>query len=126
MKKTGIVDETQFLEKVNHQSLQIQIQEAVRKLIFEDQVTAIYFATNTIATEGLKQIKNFGKKIQEDIDVVSFDENLIFQFLDVHIPFMNQPIKKMGQEAVGILIDQIENKNRETKNILLTATLETK
>lgn len=126
MKKTGLVDETQFLAKVSHQSLQSEIQEAVRKLIFEDQVTAIYFATNTIATEGLKQIKNLGKKIQEDIDVVSFDENLIFQFLDVHIPFMNQPIKEMGQEAVRILIDQIENKERETKNVLLIATLETK
>lgn len=126
MKKTSIVDNTQFLVKVNHQSLHSEIQEAVRKLIFEDKVTAIYFATNTIATEGLKQIKNFGKEIQNEIDVVAFDENLIFQFLDVHIPFMSQPIKKMGQEAVRILIDQIENKDHGTKNILLSATLETK
>lgn len=126
MKKTSIVDNTQFLVKVNHQSLHSEIQEAVRKLIFEDKVTAIYFATNTIATEGLKQIKNFGKEIQNEIDVVAFDENLIFQFLDVHIPFMSQPIKKMGQEAVRILIDQIENKDQGTKNILLSATLETK
>ncbi|MBP6588225.1 MAG: substrate-binding domain-containing protein, partial [Flavobacterium sp.] len=116
----------QFLTKVNHQSMQSEIKAAVQKLIFEDQVTAIYFATNTIATEGLKQIKNFGKKIQEEIDVLAFGENLIFQFLDVHIPFMSQPIKKMGQEAVRILIDQIENKDHGTKNILLTATLETK
>lgn len=125
MKNSGITDGTQFLIKVNHQSLQSEIQEAVRELIFEEQVTAIYFATNTIATEGLKQIKNFGKKIQEEIDVVAFDENLIFQFLDVHIPFISQPIKKMGQEAVRILIDQIEKKDIEIKNILLTATLET-
>ena len=126
MKQTGIVDAAQFLTKVNHQSMQSEIKAAVQKLIFEDQVTAIYFATNTIATEGLKQIKNFGKKIQEEIDVLAFDENLIFQFLDVHIPFMSQPIKKMGQEAVRILIDQIENKDHGTKNILLSATLETK
>ena len=126
MKQTGIVDKAQFLTKVNHQTMQIEIEAAVRKLIFEDQVTAIYFATNTIATEGLKQIKNFGKKIQEEIDVVAFDENLIFQFLDVHIPFISQPIKKMGQEAVRILIDQIENKDQGTINVLLKATLETK
>ncbi len=126
MKQTGIADETQFLIKVNHQSLQSEIQDAVRKLIFEDKVSAIYFATNTIATEGLKQIKNFGKKIQEEIDVVAFDENLIFQFLDVHIPFISQPIKEMGQKAVRILIDQIEKKDSVTKNILLKATLETK
>jgi len=125
MKQSGIVDGTQFLRKVNHQSLQSEIQEAVRELIFDNKVSAIYFATNTIATEGLKQIKNFGKKIPDEIDVVAFDENLIFQFLDVHIPFISQPIKKMGQEAVRILIDQIEHKDRETKNILLTATLET-
>jgi LacI family transcriptional regulator len=125
MKQAGIVDGTQFLKKVNHQSLSGEIQESVRKLIFEDQVTAIYFAANTIATEGLKQIRNLGKKIQDEIDVVAFDENLIYQFLDVKIPFISQPIKQMGQEAVRILIDQIEKNNRETKNILLTATLET-
>lgn len=126
MKQTEISDQTQFLKKVNHHSLQTEIKEAVQQLIFEDQVTAIYFTTNTLATEGLKQIKNFGKKIQEDIEVVAFDENLIFQFLDVHIPFISQPIKKMGQEAVRILIDQIENKNNEKQNILLPATLQTK
>ncbi|SHG33042.1 transcriptional regulator, LacI family [Flavobacterium fluvii] len=126
MKQAGIVDGTQFLAKVNHQSLQTEIQEAVQKLIFEDKVTAIYFSTNTIATEGLKQIKNVGKKIQEEIDVVAFDENLIFQFLDVHVPFVSQPIKKMGQEAVRILIDQIENKDQGIINVLLKATLETK
>ena len=115
MKKTGIDDLTQFLRKVNHQSLQTEIQEAVRKLIFEDQVTAIYFGTNTIATEGLKQIKNFGKKIQEDIEIVSFDDNLIFQFLDVHIPYVSQPIKNMGQQAVRILIDQRSEERRVGK-----------
>ncbi|WP_281337247.1 LacI family DNA-binding transcriptional regulator [Flavobacterium eburneipallidum] len=126
MKQTNIADPTQYLKKVNHQSLQSEIQEAVRELIFDEKVSAIYFATNTIATEGLKQIRNFGKKIQSEIDVVAFDENLIYQFLDVHIPFISQPIKEMGQEAVRILIEQIENKDKESQNILLTATLETK
>lgn len=126
MKQSNIADNSQFLRKINHQSLQSEIQEAVRELIFDEKVTAIYFATNTIATEGLKQIRNFGKKIQSEIDVVAFDENLIYQFLDVHIPFMSQPIKEMGQKAVRILIDQIENRDKESQNVLLTATLETK
>jgi LacI family transcriptional regulator len=124
MNQAGIVDGTQFLRKVNHQSLQSEIKEEVRKLIFEDKVTAIYFATNTIATEGLKQIINFGKKIQDEIDVVAFDENLIYQFLEVQIPFISQPIKEMGQEAVRILINQIEKKDLEIKNILLKAAFE--
>lgn len=124
MRQSGMDDGTQFLRKVNHQSLQSEIKEEVRKLIFEDKVTALYFGTNTIATEGLMQIRNFGKKIQEEIDVVAFDENLIYQFLDVQIPFMSQPIKEIGQEAVRILIHQIEKKDVEIKNILLTAALE--
>jgi LacI family transcriptional regulator len=124
LNQAGIIDGTQFLRKVNHQSLQSEIKEQVRKLIFEDKVTAIYFATNTIATEGLIQIRNFGKKIQDEIDVVAFDENLIYQFLDVQIPFISQPIKEMGQEAVRILINQIEKKNLEIKNVLLKATFE--
>jgi len=125
LEQAGISDSKQFLRKVNHQSLQSEIQIEVKKLIFEDKVSAIYFATNTIATEGLKQIRNFGKKIPDDIEVVAFDENLIFQFMDDHIPFIRQPIKEMGQEAVRILIDQIEKEDSEIRNTLLTATLVT-
>lgn len=125
LEQAGISDSKQFLRKVNHQSLQSEIQIEVQKLIFEDKVSSIYFATNTIATEGLKQIRNFGKKIPDDIEVVAFDENLIFQFMDDHIPFIRQPIKEMGQEAVRILIDQIEKEDSEIRNTLLTATLVT-
>lgn len=125
LKQAGIADGKQFLRKVNHQSLQSEIKKEVQKLIFEDQVSAIYFSTNTIATEGLRQILNFGKKVPDEIDVVAFDENLIYQFLDVPIPFISQPIKQMGQEAVRILMDQIEQKDLGIKNILLTASLET-
>ncbi len=124
LKQAGIVDADKFLRKVNHQSLQSEIKTEVQKLIFDDQVTAIYFSTNTIATEGLRQIRNFGKKIPDEIDVVAFDENVIYQFLEEPIPFIRQPIKEMGQEAVRILIDQIEQKDLEIKNRLLKASLE--
>ncbi len=125
LKQAGIVEPEKFLRKVNDQSLQHEIKKEVQKLIFEDQVTAIYFLTNTIATEGLRQIRNFEKTIPDEIDVVAFDENLIYQFLDVPIPFISQPIKQMGQEAVRILMDRIEQKDLEIKNILLKASLET-
>lgn len=125
IKKSKIVGGIPFLEKVNHQLLQSEIKEAVRKLIFDDKVSAIYFATNTIATEGLKQIRNFGKKIPDEIEVIAFDENLIYQFLDVKIPFISQPIKEMGKKAVRILIDQIEKEDFKIKNTLLTAKLVT-
>ena len=103
-----------IIEKVNHRSLSNDMKAIIKKLIYKDGIEAIYFQTNTLAEEGLKQLVAFGKNVMNGIDVVVFDQNLAYHFLENFIPYINQPIKKMGQKSVQMLIDQIEG-NQEGK-----------
>jgi LacI family transcriptional regulator len=113
-----------FIEKVGHHSLKKDMRRIIGKLIFEDKVDAIYFQTNTLAEEGFKQLLEIDKSILNSVDVVVFDQNSSYSFLENFIPYINQPIKKMGQKSVRMLIDLIEGKKVDKHCVQLKAKLE--
>ena len=128
LKNAGITDV--YIQKVGHASLEKDMKRAVGKLIGEDRVDAIYFQTNTLAEEGLKQLMDLGKDVLSATDVVVFDQNSTYHFLEKFIPYVNQPIKQMGQKSVRVLINQIEDENAAKSQIqfetkLVTGNLET-
>ena len=123
LENAGITD--RFVQKVRHTSLEKDMKRAIGKLIREDKVDAIYFQTNTLAEEGLKQLMNLGKEVLNNTDVVVFDQNSTYHFLENLVPYISQPIKKMGQKSVGILIDQIEGKDTVKSQIRFETKLET-
>ena len=100
------------------------IKKALKKLIYEEQVDAIYFHTNKLAAEGIKQLVAIDKNILKNIDIVVFDQNLAFNFLEHKIPYVSQPLKKMGQKAITTLIDVIENKTEDITQISLKVKLD--
>ncbi len=115
MQQDGVNDAEALVYKVGHLSLKSDMKEAIQKLVTEQGIRAIYFQTNTLAEEGLRQLMNLGRELLNEMDVVAFDHNSTYHFLENFIPYMKQPIKKMGQKSVEVLIDQIEDKTGEDK-----------
>lgn len=115
-----------YIVKINNRSIENDMRTAILKLILEDDVDAIYFNTNALAEEGLKHLMNICKNILKKIDVVMFDQNKAYFFLEDFIPYLNQPIRKMGQEAVRLIINEIETAKKLTNQIYLNAKLEVK
>lgn len=124
LRKAGINSETKYIREVNYDSFEEEMKKAVRGLIFEDEVEAIFFCTNTLAIEGLKQIFSLGRKVPEEVDVVAFDQTIAYDFFRYTIPHVTQPIKEIGQEAVRILIDQINGETSGATQVCLRAKLE--
>ena len=124
LKQAGIDSTTRYIRKVRYSSFEKDIERAVRDLIFEENVEALFFCTNTLAIEGLKQILKAGKTVPDDVDVVAFDQSIVYDFFRYYIPHINQPIQEIGQEAVTILIDIINGKVPKTVKVQLEAKLE--
>ncbi|MCB0565826.1 MAG: LacI family DNA-binding transcriptional regulator [Phaeodactylibacter sp.] len=124
LKKAGVDPGLEFIKEVSYAAFEEEMKTAVRELIYEDKAEAIFFCTNTLAIEGLKQIFSLGRKVPEEIDVVAFDQSIAYDFFEYFIPHISQPIKEIGQEAVRALIEQINNKTEETRHICLRAKLE--
>ncbi|MCO6475080.1 MAG: LacI family DNA-binding transcriptional regulator [Phaeodactylibacter sp.] len=123
LKNAGITPDAKYVKEVSYDTFETEMKKAVRELIFEDKAEAIFFCTNTLAIEGLKQIFGLGRKVPEEIDVVAFDQSIAYDFFEYFIPHISQPIKEIGQEAVRVLLEQINGENEGDARICLKAKL---
>ncbi|GJM33600.1 MAG: LacI family transcriptional regulator [Saprospiraceae bacterium] len=125
LEMSGISPDPKYMQEVTYANFEADIKAALRNLIYEEEVEAIFFCTNTLALEGLKQMFDWGIKAPGQMDVVAFDQNVVYDFFNYFIPHIKQPIKEMGQEAVRILIGQINEKVPKINTVCLRTTLET-
>ncbi|WP_341843603.1 LacI family DNA-binding transcriptional regulator [Chitinophaga caseinilytica] len=104
------------------------LREDIRKAI--DQLTggkhpadALFFATNSLAIEGLRYISELGIRVPEQLAVVSFDESEAFDLFHAPVTFIRQPIREMGKAAVQLLLSQIADSERPPEDIRIDAEL---
>lgn len=79
--------------------------------MIDSGVDAFLFGTNMISLACLYMIKDMGKNMISKIGLAGFDGNPVFDFLNVPISYIQQPIDLLVQKALGILIDNIANGN---------------
>lgn len=88
------------------------IQKSIKEIVSRStNCDAIFFATDTLAIIGLKNIKAFKLKVPDDLAVVSFDESEVFELFYCPITHARQPLEQMGKMAVDMLIKVMNNKN---------------
>lgn len=98
-----------------------QIKAFLRK---HPKIDAVFFATNYLGIQGLKVSKELGKRIPEDIGVLSFDDHDIFKLYSPAITVINQPIAEMAEKGIAMLIRQMDGMGAPAqKSILLNAEL---
>ena len=111
-----------LIEEVSYINLESDIDHAVSELLTQG-VDGIFFATNSISILGLKQIiskKNFDFT---KINYMCFDENDAYCLLPFKIPYVKQPIKKIAEKAIELIIRQIDNKEKEFIKCIVEAEL---
>lgn len=124
LKKADLTVDAELIKRINHRSLKADMKRVVKELVQDVGVDAIYFHTNTLAEEGLTQMLGLDRKILKKVDVVVFDQNSSYNFLEDPIPYLHQPIKEIGQKALRILIEQIQEPAQELQQISFDARLE--
>ena len=124
LKKADLTVDAELIKRINHRSLKADMKRVVKELVQDVGVDAIYFHTNTLAEEGLTQMLGLDRKILKKVDVVVFDQNSSYNFLEDPIPYLHQPIKEIGQKALRILIEEIQEPTQELQQISFDARLE--
>lgn len=113
-----------MMEEVRYDFLKKDMENAIYNLISrKEKIDGIFFTTNSISINGVKELIKNNLNIQKDIQVLCFDENDAFYILPYTIPFIRQPIKEMAKNAVKLLFDQIEMKEEGIRNLVVGAEL---
>ncbi|MEG0807830.1 MAG: LacI family DNA-binding transcriptional regulator [Alistipes sp.] len=85
--------------------------------------TAIFALSNTILLGVIKAVNESGLHIPDDISVVSFDDNQLFNYLNPAITCIRQPINEIGTLAAKMLIENIRGIQIEPVQLHLTPEL---
>jgi len=82
--------------------------ESFKKLSRAGNLPEVIFTVNDrVALGAYKAAREAGLRIPEDIGIFGFGFNEITDFFDPQLTVINQDPRKMGQEAVKLLIDEI-------------------
>lgn len=85
--------------------------------------TAIFCVNDSLAIGVLKGLREKGIKVPDDISIVGFDNIPLSSHPDIQLTTVEQPVYRIGEKAVEILIENIEGKCKKPVHIILPTKL---
>ena len=85
--------------------------------------TAIFCANDLIAFGAIRALLDLGKSVPGDIAVVGYDDITKARFFNPRLTTVAQPIEKIGETIVELLMETIEKGNVNPRNIIFDAEL---
>jgi len=81
----------------------------------DNQPTAIFALSNLISLGVIKALNEIGLKIPDDVSLICFDEQPYSAFLNTPLTTIEQKKSEIGQIAVNVIINEMENKSEENR-----------
>lgn len=106
------------VKQVDIQNPKIEIYKALEDLTKKKKSDAVIFSTNMIAVNGLYCLNEMNIKIPDDIAVIGFNRNDVFDLFYSPVTYINQPIELIATEAVNILINKIKSSEQEKRSMV--------
>lgn len=123
MQRAGVPASTVLIHRVSHKKL-----DRISNVIVSARnrgVDGLFFATNTLALAGLKEINRFGWRVPGDFRVATFDSSDAFELDMIDIVYIQQPAEQFGKEVVDMMMKAIESRDSAVPitRVVLTPTL---
>ena len=124
MTKNKIAFTADYLQEIHMVALKEETENAVYNLLHHKKpADAILFGSNVIAMHAVKYINQQQYIVPKDIALACFDETDAFDLFYAPLTCIKQPIKEMGQLAVKMLIENIDDTNTKIKQVSLDGEL---
>lgn len=108
------------IKKVNILNSRDEIQTALDNFIYKKEIDAVIFLTNMLAVTGLYCLKDMNICIPEDLAIVSFNRNDVFNLFNPTITHIRQPLELIATQSVNILVDKIRNGEQKIKSMFFS------
>lgn len=98
----------------------------IRKFIMDGKkLDSVFFSTNYLTRTALEVIKDVDQSLLETLGIVTFDDNELFRINTPTITAVAQPLEKLGESLMDIMLNILNSKNRKpgTSKIILDASL---
>lgn len=124
LKASGISFKKEWVIEAAYQNIHNDVSSGISLLLNPAiQIDALFFATNSLAVEGLKKINETGIKVPGELAIISFDQSDAFDFFYSPVTYVGQSLSDIGKEAVKLVIDRINDNKKKPTNIIIEAKL---
>ena len=120
MKAVDNVGMDLLVKKINPAQTEEEVVSQLRDFISDNKLDAVLFATNYLAINGLKAIKQYELEVDK---LISFDENTTFGLVNPPVSAISQNIQEIAQEVVRILVNQIHGKLDKIEKVVIPCNL---
>ena len=86
-------------------------------------LSALFVAAGDLVFETVKTCTEAGRRIPDDLSIVSFDDHPFFEHFVPPVTVVSQPIEKLGEKAVEMLLTLMDGREPEEKTAILQPTL---
>ncbi len=124
LKKNGVRFSTKLVKTISCFDIKNQVIETLRELIQPPySINALFSTNNNITIQCMQYLNEMNIRIPQDIAIVSFDDIDLFRLSYPAITAVAQPVEKIGEVAVNILLDEINGRAGEVKQVTLPVEL---
>jgi LacI family transcriptional regulator len=122
--KNKITFKSDLLQRVNAVSVKEETEKATQNLLERKEPgDALLFGSNVIAMHAVKYINEKKIPVPKDVALICFDEADAFDLFYAPLTCIKQPVKEMGQVAVDMLLQNIDNNSVKIKQLSLDGEL---
>jgi DNA-binding LacI/PurR family transcriptional regulator len=105
-----------FTEEGGHRAMQELLDE-------EPRPTAVCAANDLAAIGAMNAIEDRGLRVPDDISVVGYDNTALAALRHVRLTTINQPRFQIGEEAVAVLVERIQEGRTTPRRVLVAPSL---
>lgn len=92
-------------------------------LEMHDRPTAVITCNNTASLGFLQALHERGEQIAKDIDCIGLDQIEALDIIGMNYNYIRRNEKKIGEQAINLLLDRIAHPNRPLKEMVLSPVL---
>ncbi len=120
MEAHGLEVEPGFVRELNYENYEAEMPQVIRTMV-EAPVTidGIVFATHYLTAAGLRELKKLNILVPRQVAIVSFDQMNAFDLVEPPITAVSQPVDEIGDRAVDILLNNLENPVTPLEHLIL-------
>lgn len=98
--------------------------EAMRQLLaHHGDIDAVFAASDLMAAGALDILREFGRRVPDDVAVVGFDDTWLAAAADTPLTSIRQPLEEMGREAARLMLARLRQDDIPEPRVLFQPSL---
>ncbi|ROR44308.1 LacI family DNA-binding transcriptional regulator [Kitasatospora cineracea] len=97
---------------------------AMRELLARrPELDGVFCASDVMAAGAMQVLRAAGRRIPDDVAVIGFDDSIVARHTDPPMTSVRQPIEEMGRTMARLLLDEIHERGRARRQVVLATEL---